>query len=89
LNSDIAIDRGWVVELGVVENVEGFYAEEHGLRFGQRYVEGVRGKLKLVVEIPDRPPVVLSGLGENQGGKTSKRKARRAAKSKPETGRAP
>jgi DNA-binding XRE family transcriptional regulator len=52
------------------------------------YVEGVGGKLKLVVELPDRPPVILSGLGEDQGKKTSKKRAGDRAKSKPKTRRA-
>jgi hypothetical protein len=52
------------------------------------YVEGVGGKLKLVVELPDRPPVLLCGLGEDQGRKPSKKKARNGAKSKPKTRRA-
>jgi transcriptional regulator with XRE-family HTH domain len=52
------------------------------------YVEGVGGKLKLVVELPDRPPVILSGLGEDQGKKPSKKKAADRAKSKAKTGRA-
>jgi len=52
------------------------------------YVEGVGGKLKLVVELPDRPPVILSGLGEDRAKKTSKKKARSGAKSKPKTRRA-
>jgi hypothetical protein len=30
----------------------------------RNYVEGVGGKLSLVVEFPDRAPVVLSGFGE-------------------------
>ena len=30
------------------------------------YVEGLGGKLKLVVELPDRPPVILAGFGEAQ-----------------------
>jgi hypothetical protein len=38
-------------------------------------LEGVGGKLKLVVELRDRPPVVLSGLGEDQGGNRRKRRA--------------
>jgi DNA-binding XRE family transcriptional regulator len=29
------------------------------------YVEGVGGKLSLVVEFPDQPPVILTGFGEN------------------------
>ncbi|MGD0942073.1 MAG: helix-turn-helix domain-containing protein [Terracidiphilus sp.] len=47
------------------------------------YVEGVGGKLSLVVEFPDRPPVVLAGLGESavDNEKKAKKKAgtRRAA----------
>jgi hypothetical protein len=30
----------------------------------RNYVEGVGGKLSLVVEFPDRAPVILSGFGE-------------------------
>jgi DNA-binding XRE family transcriptional regulator len=52
------------------------------------YVEGVGGKLKLVVELPDRPPVILSGLGEDRGEKRTKKKARNGAKPKPKTRRA-
>jgi transcriptional regulator with XRE-family HTH domain len=52
------------------------------------YVEGVGGKLKLVVELPDRPPVILTGLGEDQGKKPSKKRAGNRAKSKPKTRRA-
>jgi len=52
------------------------------------YVEGVGGKLKLVVELPDRPPVILSGLGEAQGEKRAKKKAGNGAKSKAKTRRA-
>ena len=29
------------------------------------YVEGLGGKLSLVVEFPDRPPVILAGLSES------------------------
>jgi DNA-binding XRE family transcriptional regulator len=46
------------------------------------YVEGVGGKLKLVVELPDRSPVVLAGLGEGEDGKKTKKKASRGSKSK-------
>ena len=46
------------------------------------YVEGVGGKLKLVVELPDRSPVVLSGLGENSEKKTAKKKTGKGPKSK-------
>jgi hypothetical protein len=52
------------------------------------YVEGVGGKLKLVVELPDRPPVILSGLGEDRSEKRAKRKAGNGVKSKAKTGRA-
>ncbi|HEX7730337.1 MAG TPA: XRE family transcriptional regulator [Terracidiphilus sp.] len=31
----------------------------------RNFVEGVGGKLSLVVEFPDSPPVILAGLGEN------------------------
>ena len=51
-------------------------------------VEGVGGKLKLVVELPDRPPVILSGLGEDQSERRTKKKASGRAKSKPKTRRA-
>jgi DNA-binding XRE family transcriptional regulator len=46
------------------------------------YVEGVGGKLKLVIELPDRSPVVLSGLGEDGGRKTVKKKTGERPKSK-------
>ena len=49
------------------------------------YVEGVGGKLKLVVELPDRAPVILAGLGENATAKKPKKKVRAAAKSKLKT----
>jgi transcriptional regulator with XRE-family HTH domain len=56
------------------------------------YVEGVGGKLSLVVEFPDRAPVILSGLGEGAGqelaGKRAKKTARKADKLKPKTRRA-
>ena len=54
----------------------------------REFVEGVGGKLSLVVEFPDRTPVVLAGLGEVQGEKRAKKKARNAAKSKAKTRRA-
>jgi DNA-binding XRE family transcriptional regulator len=51
------------------------------------YVEGVGGKLSLIVEFPDRPPVILAGLGEKPGKderpKKSRKKPKAAAKSKP------
>jgi transcriptional regulator with XRE-family HTH domain len=52
------------------------------------YVEGVGGKLSLVVEFPDRPPVVLAGLGGDERKKTAKRKPANRPKSKPKTRRA-
>ena len=52
------------------------------------YVEGVGGKLKLVVELPARPPVLLTGLGEDQGEKRAKKKAGTKAKAKSKTRRA-
>ena len=49
------------------------------------YVEGVGGELTLMVKFPDRPPVILTGLGEsaNETAKKAKKKARTAAKPKP------
>ena len=44
------------------------------------YVEGLGGKLSLVVEFPDRAPVVLSGLGEEQVEKRVRRKSAKAPK---------
>jgi transcriptional regulator with XRE-family HTH domain len=56
------------------------------------YVEGLGGKLSLLVEFPDRPPILLAGLGEDSAAKkTSRRRKKRpqtAAKSKPGTRRA-
>jgi DNA-binding XRE family transcriptional regulator len=52
------------------------------------YVEGVGGKLKLVVELPDRPPVILSGLGEDQGKIRAKKRAGNGTKSKAKIRRA-
>ena len=52
------------------------------------YVEGVGGKLKLVVELPDRPPVLLTGLGEVANGKEAKKTARKGTKSKARARRA-
>jgi len=51
------------------------------------YVEGVGGKLKLVVELPDRNPVILSGLGENEDQKQAKKKNETGLKSRPKTRR--
>jgi len=52
------------------------------------YVEGVGGKLSLVVEFPDQPPVILTGLGldEKKVKKSTQRKADNAAKSRPKSG---
>lgn len=52
------------------------------------YVEGVGGKLSLVVEFPDRPPVVLAGLGELESPRNAKKRAKAGAKSKPKPRRA-
>lgn len=52
------------------------------------YVEGVGGKLSLVVELPDRPPVILSGLGDSDATKDPKKKAKSSSKSKPRQRRA-
>ncbi len=54
------------------------------------YVEGVGGKLSLIVEFPDGPPVILTGLGESAGKdeNKAKKKARSGAKSKARTRRA-
>jgi transcriptional regulator with XRE-family HTH domain len=47
------------------------------------YVEGVGGELTLMVRFPDRPPVILTGLGEDTGVNKAKKRARATAKSKP------
>jgi transcriptional regulator with XRE-family HTH domain len=52
------------------------------------YVEGVGGKLSLIVEFPDRAPVVLAGFGENEGETKAKKRARISAKSRAGTRRA-
>jgi DNA-binding XRE family transcriptional regulator len=55
------------------------------------YVEGVGGKLSLVVEFPDRPPVILTGLGESdpsRPAKPAKKKAKATPRSRPKTRRA-
>lgn len=41
------------------------------------YVEALGGRLSLVVEFPDRAPVVLAGLGDPHGAKPSRKKAQR------------
>jgi hypothetical protein len=52
------------------------------------YVEGLGGKLKLVVELPDRPPVILAGFGETGGKKKTRKTAAGSAKLKTKNGRA-
>ena len=52
------------------------------------YVEGVGGKLSLIVEFPDRAPGVLAGFGENEGETKAKKRARISAKSRAGTRRA-
>lgn len=52
------------------------------------YVEGVGGKLSLVVEFPNRQPVVLTGLGEIAPPPKTKKKAGKSTKSKPRSRRA-
>jgi hypothetical protein len=56
------------------------------------YVEGVGGKLSLVVEFPDRAPVILAGLGEGadqeSAGKGARKTTRNPAKSRARTRRA-
>jgi hypothetical protein len=49
------------------------------------YVEGVGGKLSLVVELPNRPPVILSGLGGGDERKSSKKRAKSTPKSTPKS----
>jgi hypothetical protein len=52
------------------------------------YVEGVGGKLSLVVEFPNRQPVVLTGLGEIAPPAKTKKRAGKSTKSKPRSQRA-
>ena len=52
------------------------------------YVEGVGGKLSLVVELPDRPPVILSGLGLDDGAHVRKKRTKSSTKSKAKSRRA-
>ena len=54
----------------------------------QNYVEGVGGKLKIIVEFPDQPPVILAALGTDDRSKKTKKKTGNGAKSKAKTGRA-
>ena len=51
------------------------------------YVEGVGGKLSLIVEFPDQPPVVLTGLGGDESKKTTKKNVTKAAGAKIKTQR--
>ena len=46
------------------------------------YIEGVGGELTLMVKFPDRPPVILTGFGENADSKKTKKKAKITAKPK-------
>ena len=46
------------------------------------YVEGVGGKLRIMVELPDQPPLILSGLGSNNGTKKAKTKPGNRSRSK-------
>jgi transcriptional regulator with XRE-family HTH domain len=48
------------------------------------YVEGVGGKLSLIVQFPDRPPVLLAGFGEgaSEDRNKPKKKAKSTVKSK-------
>jgi DNA-binding XRE family transcriptional regulator len=56
------------------------------------FVEGVGGKLSLLVEFPDRPPVILAGLGEAADAENSRKKVKKksgtAGKSKAGANRA-
>jgi hypothetical protein len=52
------------------------------------YVEGVGGKLSLVVELPDRPPVILAGLGLEEGAKKRKTSAKSSPKPRGKSRRA-
>ena len=54
----------------------------------REYAERKGGSLRLRVEFPDQPPVILAGLGGDEGRKTAKKKAGNGAKSKAKTGRA-
>jgi transcriptional regulator with XRE-family HTH domain len=49
------------------------------------YVEAMGGKLTLMVEFPDRQPVILVGLGEDANQKSSEKKAKKKSKTKPQT----
>jgi len=46
------------------------------------YVEGVGGELTIMARFPDRPPVILTGLGEEFASKKKIRKSKPGAKSR-------
>ena len=48
-----------------------------------RYVEALGGKLSLVAEFPDRNPVILSGIAEDEPAPKSNGRKRMAAGAKP------
>ena len=52
------------------------------------FVEGVGGKLSMVVEFPDQPPVILASLGLDDGSAKAKKRIGNGAKSKTKTRRA-
>src|ERR1700728_1100594 len=56
------------------------------------YVEGVGGKLSLIVEFPDRAPIILAGLGggadQESAAKRARKTTRTPAKSRAGTRRA-
>ena len=52
------------------------------------YIEGLGGKLKLVVELPNRAPVILAGFGETSSRRKTRQTARKSAKLKTKTRRA-
>jgi transcriptional regulator with XRE-family HTH domain len=52
----------------------------------REYVEGVGGKLSLVVEFPNQAPVVLSKLGENARAQTEQKQSRKSARGKAVSG---
>ena len=45
------------------------------------YVEGVGGKLSLLVEFPDRAPVLLTGFGDQQSPSKSRKKSKNKSSS--------
>lgn len=51
------------------------------------YVEGVGGKLSLIVEFPDHAPVILAGLGEAAGKGKKKTKKKPGATTKSRAGK--